>query len=133
METLHRLIVTKALRTYIRIYPLLKSEQLSAKSKVTLYKALLGSKMTYAFNACKIRVLHTTGNLPRRTPTRALLRVFSIPDVYIYITKKQAEVIQTHDTVNVRNLGKNEAQHRNIKGSELVAVRHTIVQESKLP
>jgi hypothetical protein len=42
------LIVTKALRTYIRFYSLLKSDQLSAKSKLTLYKALMRSKMTYA-------------------------------------------------------------------------------------
>jgi hypothetical protein len=42
------LIVTKALRTFIRIYSLSKSERLSAKSKLTLYKALMRSKMTYA-------------------------------------------------------------------------------------
>jgi hypothetical protein len=41
-------IVTQALQTFIRIYPLLKSERLSAKSKLTLYEALMRSKMTYA-------------------------------------------------------------------------------------
>jgi hypothetical protein len=41
-------IATKALRTFIRIYSLLKSERLSAKTKLTLYKVLIRSKMTYA-------------------------------------------------------------------------------------
>jgi hypothetical protein len=43
-------------------------------------------------------------------------------DVYDYITKifrKQAEVIQIHDNVNVRNTGKNEAQHRKYKRLKL--------------
>jgi hypothetical protein len=38
-------IVTKVLWTFIRIYWSLKSECLSAKSKLTLYKALMRSKM----------------------------------------------------------------------------------------
>jgi len=41
-------IVTKALRTFVRIYSLLKSEELSIKTKMVLYKALIRSKMTYA-------------------------------------------------------------------------------------
>jgi hypothetical protein len=60
------------------------------------------------------RVLLTTGGLPRCTPACALYRIFQIPYVYDYIAKicrKQAEVMQTHDNVNVRNTGKNEAQH----------------------
>jgi hypothetical protein len=61
------------------------------------------------------RVLRTTGNLPRCTVTRALHLEFQIPYLYDYITKicrKQADVIQNHDNVNVRNTSKNEAQHR---------------------
>jgi hypothetical protein len=68
------------------------------------------------------RVLRTTGNLPRRTPTRALHLAFQIPYVYNNITeiyRKQAEVIQNHDTVNVRNTGKIEAQHRKYKRLKL--------------
>jgi hypothetical protein len=68
------------------------------------------------------RFLRTTGNLPRRTPTRALHRTFLIPYVYGYITKicrKQAEAIQTHDNVNVRNTGKNEVQHKKYKRLKL--------------
>jgi hypothetical protein len=89
-------IVTKGLRTFIRIYPILKSERLSAKSKLTLYKALMRSKMTYVCPAWEFaadsrllklhrlqnRVLRTSGGLPRRTPTRALHRMFHIPYVY---------------------------------------------------
>jgi len=68
------------------------------------------------------RVLRTTGNLPRHTPTRALHLAFQMPNVYEYITKtcrKQAEVIQNHDNENVRNVGKNEAQHRKHKRLKL--------------
>jgi hypothetical protein len=36
-------------RTFISLYPLLKSESLSANTKLTLYKALIWSVMTYAF------------------------------------------------------------------------------------
>jgi hypothetical protein len=66
-------------------------------------------------------VLRITGNLPRRTQTRALLRAFQILYVYDYITeicRKQAELIQNHDNVNVRYRGKNEAQHRKRKRLE---------------
>jgi hypothetical protein len=108
----------------------LKSERLTVKSKkLTFYKALIGSKMTYACPAwefaadshllncssCKIRVLRTTGNLPRCTPTRALSLTFQIPYLYDYITKvfrKQAQTVQNHDNANVQNVGKSEAQHR---------------------
>jgi hypothetical protein len=63
------------------------------------------------------RALRTTGGLPRCTPTRSLHRIFQIPYVcdYIKICRKQAEVIQTHDNVNVRSIGKIEAQHRKYK------------------
>jgi hypothetical protein len=47
---------------------------------------------------------------------------FTVPYVYECITKicrKQAEVIQNHDTENVRNTGKTEAQHRKHKRPKL--------------
>jgi hypothetical protein len=40
--------VTKALQTFGQIYPLLKIEKLGTKNKLTLCKALIRSKMTYA-------------------------------------------------------------------------------------
>jgi hypothetical protein len=67
-------------------------------------------------------VLRTTGGLPRLTPTRVLPRTFQIPYVYDYITKicsKQAEVILNHDNINVRSIGKIEAQHRKYKRLKL--------------
>jgi len=68
------------------------------------------------------RVLRATGNVPRRTPTRALHLAFQIPYVYDYITKirrNQAEAKQTRDNVNVRNTGKSDAQHRKYKRLKL--------------
>jgi predicted PP-loop superfamily ATPase len=40
--------VNKALQTFCQIYPLLKSEKLDTSTKLTLYKILIRSKMTYA-------------------------------------------------------------------------------------
>jgi hypothetical protein len=60
----------------------------------------------------------STGNLPRRTPTRALHLAFKIPHVYDYMTKirrELAEVVQDDDNVNVRNIDRSEAQHRKHK------------------
>jgi hypothetical protein len=137
---------------FIRISPFLKSERLSIKSKLTFYKALIRSKMTYACPAWEFaadshvialqrlqnRVVRTTAKLPRRTPTRALYLALQIPYVNDYITKicrKQVEAIQNRDHVNVQNTGKREAQHRKHKRrkSKLVAVRYTTVQASELP
>jgi hypothetical protein len=67
-------------------------------------------------------VLRTIGKLPRRTPTRALGLAFKMPHVYDYITKicrKLEEVIPNRDNVNVRNMGKREAQHRKHKKLKL--------------
>jgi hypothetical protein len=41
-------VATKGLRTFIINYRLLKIERLSAESELTLYKALIRSKITYA-------------------------------------------------------------------------------------
>jgi hypothetical protein len=122
------LIVTKTLRTFVQIYSLKKSEKLSIKTKMTLYKALIRSKMTYAcpvWEAAAVthlmkhqqlqnKVLRVTGGLPRRTPTRYIHAGFQIPYVYDFITKicrKQAEVIQNRDNETVRRIGSAEAQH----------------------
>jgi hypothetical protein len=48
------MIEAKDFRTFIRIHSLLKSECLSANIKVTLYKALIRSLMTYACPAWEI-------------------------------------------------------------------------------
>jgi hypothetical protein len=94
-------IETKAFRTFIRTYSLFKSEHLSANIKLTLYKALIRSIMTYASPAWEFaanthllklqclqnKVLRTIGNFPRRTPVRELHKAFNIPYIYDYITK----------------------------------------------
>jgi hypothetical protein len=70
------MIEAKAFRTFIKIYPLFKSEQLSTNIKLTLHKALIRPAMTYACPAWEFaaeihlmklqqvqnRVLHTNGN-----------------------------------------------------------------------
>jgi hypothetical protein len=45
----------KVFGTFIRIYPLFRSEHLSTNIKLTLHKALISSVMTYACPAGKIR------------------------------------------------------------------------------
>jgi hypothetical protein len=68
------------------------------------------------------KVLRTIGNFPRRTPVRELHKTFSIPYIYDYITKlsrQQAEVIQNHENVNVRNIGQGEARHIKYKRLKL--------------
>jgi hypothetical protein len=39
--------------------------------------------------------------------------------MFTKICRKQAEIIQTHDNANVRNIGKNEAQQRKYKRLKL--------------
>jgi hypothetical protein len=107
----------------------LKSEKLGIKTKVTLNKALIRSKMTYASPTCESaadahllklqrlqnKVLRLIGGLPRNTPTLYMHAEFRIPYVYDFITKlcrNQAEVIQNHDNENFRSIGNGETQHR---------------------
>jgi hypothetical protein len=45
------MVEAKAIRTFIRVYSLLKSERLSANIKLTIHKALIRSVMTYSFPA----------------------------------------------------------------------------------
>jgi hypothetical protein len=94
-------IEAKAFWTFIRLYPLFKSEQLTANIKLTLIKALIRSVMTYACPAWEFvaeshllklqhlqnRVLCTTGNFPRRTSVHDLPVAFQLPYVYDFIPK----------------------------------------------
>jgi hypothetical protein len=86
-------IAAKVLRTFISVYPLLKSERLSVNKKLTLYKALIRSIMTYVCPAWEFsagshllnmqrlqnKVLRTTGNLARLAPNCDLHASFKIP------------------------------------------------------
>jgi hypothetical protein len=46
--------VSEAFRTIVRIYSLFRSERLSANIKLNLYKALIGSVITYAYPAWEL-------------------------------------------------------------------------------
>jgi hypothetical protein len=113
-----------------------KSEKLSIKTKMTLYKALIRSKMTYACPAWESaadshlmklqrlqnKVLRVTGGLPRRTPTRYMYAELQTPYVYDFITeicRKQANVIQNHNNENVRSIGNGVVRHRKHKRLKL--------------
>jgi hypothetical protein len=102
------IIEAKAIRTFIRIYSLLKSERLNAKIKLTLHKALIRTVITYACPAWELaadtyllklqrlqnKVLRTIGNIARCTPVHDMHTAFNLPYVYDYITKvcrKQAK------------------------------------------
>jgi hypothetical protein len=95
--TLHiEMIESKAFRTFIRIYPLFKSD-----IKLTLHKALFRSVMTYACTAwgfeadnhllklqrLQNKVLRIIGHFPKRTTTRDLHMALKLPYVHDYITK----------------------------------------------
>jgi hypothetical protein len=89
------MIVAKAFRIFIRIYSLLKSENLSADIKLTLHKALIRTVIMYACPACELatdtyllklqrlqnKVLRTIGNVPRCTPVRHMHTAFNLPYV----------------------------------------------------
>jgi hypothetical protein len=103
---------------------------------MTLYKALIRSKKTYACpgwdsaadtHLMKIQrlqnnVLRVIGGLPRRTPTRYMnveLQILYVYDFIIKICREQAEVIQNHDNENIRSIGNCEARHRKHKRLKL--------------
>jgi hypothetical protein len=68
------------------------------------------------------KVVHTTGNFPRRTPVRDLQMAFKLPYIYDYITtlyRQQAEVIQNHEHANASNIGQSEQRHRKYKRLKL--------------
>jgi hypothetical protein len=80
-------------------------------------------------------VLRTIGNLPRRKPTRDLHVAFKIPyiqDVLLNLCRQEAAGIQNYENLNCPEHLPKGSSTQNIKGSNLVAVRHTTVQVSKL-
>jgi hypothetical protein len=91
----------KALRTFARLYSLLKTEHLSANTKLTFHKALIRSVMTYAYPTWELaadtyllklqclqnKVLQAIGNIPRCTPIHDLDTAYILPYIYNHITK----------------------------------------------
>jgi hypothetical protein len=81
------------------------------------------------------KVLRNIDNFPRHTPVRDIHIAFHLPYMYDNVTKlcrQQAEVIQIYDNKNVRNNGQGEARQRKYKRFNLVAVRYTTVQATRL-
>jgi hypothetical protein len=117
----------------MRTYSVFKSERLNINIKLTLYKALIRSVMTYArpyaadarllkLHRLQDRVLRAIKNLDRRTPLREMHMAFKIRYVYDYITelcRKQAQVIQNHLNPNVRANDQGGAKHRKYKRLKL--------------
>jgi hypothetical protein len=107
-------ISSKAFRTFIRAYSLLRTKCLNANIKLTLYKALIRPIMTYAcpiwelaadtcllkLQRLKNKVLRIIDNFPRRTPTRELHVAVIIPYIHEFVTqfrRQQAKVIQSRE------------------------------------
>jgi hypothetical protein len=94
-------IEAKAIRTFIRIYPLLKSEQLSTNFKLALHKALIRYEMTYAcptwefasethllkLQRVQNRVLRTIANFPSHTSIWDMHVASQVPYIYDYVTE----------------------------------------------
>jgi hypothetical protein len=93
-------IEAKALRIFLRLYCLFKSERrLSSHIKLTLHRALITSVMIYScptwefeaenhllkLQCLQNRVLHTIGNFPRHTSVCNMHVASQIPYVYDYI------------------------------------------------
>jgi predicted dithiol-disulfide oxidoreductase (DUF899 family) len=111
--------------------------------KLTLYKALIRSVMTYACPVWEFaadthlmklqhlqnKILHIISN--SRTPARKMQKTFRILHINYYKTKlcrQRAEAIQNHENANVHNIGQGEAQRRKHK-----KLKPTTVQMTKLP
>jgi hypothetical protein len=111
---------------------LFKSGRLSRNIKLTLYKGLISSVMTYACTArddasdarllklqrLQNRVFCSIGNPDTCTPVRELHVAFKILYVYDYVTKlcrTQAEVILNRVNLNVRGIGKEKPGIRRIR------------------
>jgi hypothetical protein len=111
------------------MYSQFKNERLSTNIKVTLYKALVRSVMTYACPTWELvadtyllklqrlqdKVLRNIGKFPRRTPFCDLHTTFNLLYVYNYIIKffrEQAEVIPNHKNEHVPGVGQDEARQK---------------------
>jgi hypothetical protein len=80
--------------------------------------------------------LRTIGNIPRRTPVRDFLMAFKLQYICDYETKlfrKQAEVVQNHENANIQTLDKANPDTGNIRSLNLEAVKHMIIQVTRLP
>jgi hypothetical protein len=126
----------KTFRTFSRVYCLFRSEWLSANIKLTLYKKMIRSVMTYAcptwefaadthllkLQCVQNKVLCITGKFPMCTLVHKLHISFQVLCIYDYITKlcrQQAKVVQNHENANVHDIRKGEARYRTFKRLKL--------------
>jgi hypothetical protein len=143
------MIEAKAFRTFIRIYSLFKSEGLSTNIKLTLHKVLIRNKMTYACPAWEFvadnyllklqslqnKILRTMENCQgaHRFAICTWLsnfRTYMIIQNYVGNKQKPYKImkIQMFATLDKTNPGTG-----NIKCLNLVAVKYTTVQITRLP
>jgi hypothetical protein len=79
-------------------------------------------------------ILRTTGKFPKCTPVQELHMAFQVPYIYDYVAKlcrQRAEVIQNHENLNIRDIGKGETQHGNIRGLSFTVVTHKNFQVTR--
>jgi hypothetical protein len=119
----------KALRIFISIYPLLKSERFSVGTELTIYKELIGSIMTFDCPALEFaadsyllklqrlqnKVSCTIGNLPRRSPSRHLHMTFITPYLHDFVTKLCREQATVIGPIKCLDCGYILEQYMNIK------------------
>jgi hypothetical protein len=121
--------VAKAMRTYVRTYSLFKSGCLSTNSKLTLYKALIRSVMTYAcptweyaadahllkFQRLQIRALslqHILTGANHSANCAWFSKFFTCYDCITKLCRTQGEVFLNHGNPSVRGTGQREARRR---------------------
>jgi hypothetical protein len=143
-------IEAKAFRTFIRVYSLFKSERLSANITLTHHKAIIRTIMTYACPAWEFaadnnlitlqrlqnKVLRTTGKHPRRTLVHDVYMAFKLPYVHIRLYNKIMQATSRCHTKSWKILAimdKAKPDTEDISGLNLAAVKHTIVQVTRLP
>jgi hypothetical protein len=102
MEMAQKIIEAKDIRTFVRVYYLFQSEQLSANINLILHKDIIRSIMTYAcpalqfaagnhllkFQLLQKKVLRTIENYLRSTPVRDLHMSFKLPYLHDYVSTK---------------------------------------------
>jgi hypothetical protein len=126
------IIEAKTLRTFVRIYSILKSERLSANIKLNFHEALIRSVMTYACPAWELaadthplklqrlqnKVHRITGNFPMCTPVRNVHTAFNLAhvyDLYNKIVHATSRSHTNHENERVRGIEQGEARHRKYK------------------
>jgi hypothetical protein len=84
----------------------------------------------------QIKVLSTTGNYTKSTPFRDILKTFKHLYVYDYVKNYAGNKQQLYKIMIMKMFAamtKAKTDTKNIRGLNLVAVKHMIVQVTRLP